>query len=1081
MATKSDPKVCVLLKEGEDEDQEAKKQKRNEAAEEEQKNKQGGMDIDDGACSEDSDEEAQKEKMEVLADASALPPPKNGKREGDDEKQANTKKQRTGEVIEEQKNKEKINTHYSEKDKKPESKKREPATSCRSLESTDDGSSESSFDRSSYEDNHVNDSKSTDDDEEEIEEKASETTQECPKTPTTMKGKDAPKTIYVRNLSYSVERADLESLFKDCGEVVDVHLHTDSEGRFKAFGHVEFATPAAAQKALELDNTELLRCPIKVSIAMGEYAPSRRLFNNGDKFQSQAALLKGFDTSLVAEKPKTPTIPEKKNSASKTIYVSNLSYDVEHADMEYLFKDCGEIVDIRLHKDRNGRFRGFGHVEFATSEAAQNALELDYREMCRRRIKVGLALEKGEYACNKSAFHMGQRFQPQTAFLKDSDKSHVEDKPENSGNPRDESSASKTIYVRNLTYRVERTDLENLFKDCGEIVDVRLCEGRFKGLGHVEFATAEAAHKALELDNAELCRRTIRVGIAREKVEYVPNRSNLSSSVQTSERFQPLTAFFKGCGTSVVEHQPETLANPREKNAASKTIYVTNLTYGVERADMENLFKDCGDIVDVRLHKAYQGGFKDFAHVEFSTSEAAQKALELDNTELLRRPIKVCIAEEKGEYAPNRRNLSCPFDKDARFQPQSALIKGCRTSLLEDKLETPGNPKVENAASKTIFIGNLSYSVERADVENLFKGCGEIVDVRLYRNHEGRLKGFGHVDFLTEEAALKALKLHKTEMLKRPIVVEIAQKKDEYILYRRNLSNSVQKSEGILSLTVFENCFDTSLAEEKPVKDSKNFEDREEETERNASNTPLKSPKSSATLKQKFAASKTIYVKNIPYHVERADVENHFKDCGEVVDVRLHTDREGRSIGSGHIEFATAEASQKALQLDNTELLKRRIKIDIAHEKGEYTSDRRSFSNLSSLFHKDERSRSQTVFVKGFDTSIAQEMLKASLEEHFSSCGEITSISVPKFWDSGVLKGFAYLDFKDVDGFKKALQLDQTELGGYPLLVEKAKPRLHNQGTYSARGDGGYHFGGRDGGGHDSGVGWGNSCGGWRR
>lgn len=95
------------------------------------------------------------------------------------------------------------------------------------------------------------------------------------------------------------------------------------------------------------------------------------------------------------------------------------------------------------------------------------------------------------------------------------------------------------------------------------------------------------------------------------------------------------------------------------------------------------------------------------------------------------------------------------------------------------QLETPGNPKVENAASKTIFIGNLSYSVERADVyvlffllmlfivfyfiylnsklfrENLFKGCGEIVDVRLYRNHEGRLKGFGHVDFLTEEAALK--------------------------------------------------------------------------------------------------------------------------------------------------------------------------------------------------------------------------------------------------------------------------------------------------------------------------------------
>lgn len=43
--------------------------------------------------------------------------------------------------------------YFSPCAQKPESKKREPATSCRSLESTDDGSSESSFDRSSYEDN----------------------------------------------------------------------------------------------------------------------------------------------------------------------------------------------------------------------------------------------------------------------------------------------------------------------------------------------------------------------------------------------------------------------------------------------------------------------------------------------------------------------------------------------------------------------------------------------------------------------------------------------------------------------------------------------------------------------------------------------------------------------------------------------------------------------------------------------------------------------------------------------------------------------------------------------------------------
>lgn len=39
--------------------------------------------------------------------------------------------------------------------------------------------------------------------------------------------------------------------------------------------------------------------------------------------------------------------------------------------------------------------------------------------------------------------------------------------------------------------------------------------------------------------------------------------------------------------------------------------------------------------------------------------------------------------------------------------------------------------------------------------ENFFKECGEIVDVRLHRDNEGRLKGYGHIEFATAEAALR--------------------------------------------------------------------------------------------------------------------------------------------------------------------------------------------------------------------------------------------------------------------------------------------------------------------------------------
>jgi len=55
---------------------------------------------------------------------------------------------------------------------------------------------------------------------------------------------------------------------------------------------------------------------------------------------------------------------------------------------------------------------------------------------------------------------------------------------------------------------------------------------------------------------------------------------------------------------------------------------------------------------------------------------------------------------------------------------------------------------------------------------------------------------------------------------------------------------------------------------------------------------------------------------------------------------------------------------------------------------------------------------------------------------------------------------FAHLEFNHFDSVYKALDLDQSELGGCDLTVEKAKPRRENQGI----GGGGRHeFGGSDG------------------
>ncbi|XP_027359730.1 nucleolin 1-like isoform X2 [Abrus precatorius] len=789
------------------------------------------------------------DKSDPKADATATPLPRNeveiytGKREveGVDEKQVSAKKQKREEVAEEQKNIEEVISDDFFSDSEPD--KRNVYIDCDNSEKSDEEAQEKKMevlmdavsnaqgrDLKLFENDLSSYNSDEDEDGSDVIEKLHMIAN--PKTLATPKEDDASKTIYTGNLSYSVERADMEDLFKECGEIVDVRLHTDHEGRFRGFGHVEFATAEAAQKALQLNNTELLRCPIRIDIAQekGKSNPNRSKFSSW-RFQKCERIqgikgtqsseyceeeIEGIASKIPWESPKMLATWKEQNDTSKTIYVRNLSYSAERADMEILFKECGEIIDVHLNTDHEGRFSGFGHVEFATAEAARKALGLDNTELLRRRIRVGIAQEKGEYASNRriwtNTFQKSERIQPiKGTESSESCEAEIEGKaskspweiPKMLATLEEKSAPSKIIRVRNLSYRVERADIETLFKECGQIVDVRLNmdhEGRFRGFGHVEFATAEAAQKALELDNTELLSRRISVGIAQEKGGYTFNRSNWGNTFQKSDRIQPI----KGAENSEYCEQdiegkaykspwenPKMLASWKEKNDPSKTICVRNLSYRVERADMEILFKECGEIVDVHLHTDHEGRLNGFGQVEFATVEAAQRALDLDNTELLRRRIRVGIAREKGEYTHNRSNCSNwsnSFQTSGRVQAMKDTdhLEDCGEEIEEKAWKTQespttlATPREQHAASKTIFVGNLSYGVGRADVEYLFKECGEIVDVRLHTDHEGRPRGFGHVKFATAQAVQKALELDNTELLRRPIRVELAREKGEY-------------------------------------------------------------------------------------------------------------------------------------------------------------------------------------------------------------------------------------------------------------------------------------------------------------
>ena len=71
---------------------------------------------------------------------------------------------------------------------------------------------------------------------------------------------------------------------------------------------------------------------------------------------------------------------------------------------------------------------------------------------------------------------------------------------------------------------------------------------------------------------------------------------------------------------------------------------------------------------------------------------------------------------------------------------------------------------------------------------------------------------------------------------------------------------------------------------------------------------------------------------------------------------------------------------------------------------------------------------------------------------------------------------FAYVDFSDTDSLNKALELHDSDIGGYTLTVDEAKPR-DSQGS-GGRGGGGRGGGGRFGGGRSGGGRFGSGGGG---
>lgn len=77
------------------------------------------------------------------------------------------------------------------------------------------------------------------------------------------------------------------------------------------------------------------------------------------------------------------------------IFVGNLPFNVNEADVRALFAQYGTVESFALITDRDtGRPRGFGFVEMSNADAARAIQGLNGHEMGGRALKVNEAQER---------------------------------------------------------------------------------------------------------------------------------------------------------------------------------------------------------------------------------------------------------------------------------------------------------------------------------------------------------------------------------------------------------------------------------------------------------------------------------------------------------------------------------------------------------------------------------------------------------------------------------------------------------------------------------------------------------------
>ncbi|CAC5415571.1 NOP4 [Mytilus coruscus] len=292
---------------------------------------------------------------------------------------------------------------------------------------------------------------------------------------------------------------------------------------------------------------------------------------------------------------------------------------------------------------------------------------------------------------------------------------------------------------------------------------------------------------------------------------------------------------------------------------------------------------------------------------------------------------------------------------------------------------------MDERKSKTLFIRNLPFSTNNESLEKTFSDIGPLKQCFVVKNKgDEKCKGYGYVTFSLIEDAEKAKNQIKS-VDKRKIYVNYANKKKDTKI-KKSLSQKVEneekqtkepeeeKSEGtkkeeisylkaktlVVSGIPDEDQVETTLdklkikniskidypikgrnqltvfVRFKSIRDLKKGQKKVEKKGLQA----VQLSKENKEIPQKSLKQSRLIIRNLSFHCSEPHLKEVFSQFGEVKEVTIPKQPNGRMFGFGFVQFTDLISAEQALQKMNTKMIRgRSVAVDWAVPKNKFEKD----------------------------------------------------------------------------------------------------------------------------------------------